>query len=1072
MRRLVLLMIWGLASLLHTVTASDLIRVSPVTDRLLVVYFDDGHINYGSASQGLSANVVYNHPLDAAMASVPSSYLITSTDDTDYQTAVSPVAAGRKSKGTEFNAPWANENKWVMGHWIYIELPYAIKKGKTYTIRLSDSLKASVENKNSFTFLYNEYSTWSPVIHINQIGYKINAPAKYAYLSQWMGDFNHGKHLAGGLNLDDLEGTYFHVVNQEDGKAVYSGTISLRRTKTNEDSDPMGVANFDEFAPERNYTHADVWQCDFSQVSTPGTYRIVVDRIGCSYPFSISKDPYFEPFYTTMKGLFIQRQGIHKYIEPGVELPRDHHPDDVDVRYNPDFKYWLNPQHGPKGWVDGTGTKVFLWGAYHDAGDWDTYPHHVKVPLALLMLYDMAPEKFSDGDIGNKYKLNVNDAEWINEGTNGIPDILDEARWLLDFYRRGRDELIRKDLGTGGVPGEYFGRDAGANSGPWQDTREWAVTAESPAATYYLAAMASWYSVCLKKAKGEATQESQILLQEAQDAYKWATTYWKAHPSEVINAVKEARYLAAACLYRITAQSSYQTDMEFYIDSDDSFNNASSDWSNPNTWFFAACNFAMLPSDFPGLDKTFQNNMVNKVKNMAKNNKIVPAQKRAFRLGFSMNRNFALGTFSTPRMLGTALAYELTGDKDFLKTIYFADDYFLGGNELNMVQVTGIGENPNRYVFHPTSWEINHYNSKVYSDESLPGLVTYFGDDDTWVKGLGDETWMRSSAYPPVDKWPESESRFDSRQSINGSEFTIHQSGLQAAVSYGYLTEGNRDNFTPNERPTVQITFPAEGQQFASNSDIQLQVSTSPNVARVEYYYNEHFIGCVTTAPFSTTWDDPADGSYTITAKAFDDKGLIVRPVNEENKVSVSISVGSGSSVSVSGVTFENCPEGNLITNSSVQLSAVIAPLDASKRELSWHSDSPEVLTVNKQGVVYTRSPGMAKVTVSTADGNYTASCMLAVVSSSSLGDTQIKRSAQPLWKIYPNPAKQKVTIEGITEPVSICARDNMGKIVFKRDNIISPLYELDISKIHNGLILIQIETKSDQGMIKKILRL
>ena len=1067
MKRLLILLVFS-GILIHAM-GSDLVSVAPVTDQIVMLYFDDGHIDYGSASQGISANKVYNHPLNTGVAGQLSSYSFISEDDPDFQPAVSPVAIGRKTKGTDYNAPWIKNNPWILGHRIYIELPKRLKRGKTYTIRLGINLQSSVDNRDSVTFMYDEFSSWSPTIHVNQIGYKTSAPAKYAYLSQWMGDFNHEDHLSGGLNMDHLERTPFHVVNQESGKAVYSGTIELRRDKSNQDSDPLGNANLDEFAPERNFTHADVWQCDFSDVGTPGTYRIVVEQMGCSYPFRISEDPYFEPFHACMKGLFIQRQGIHKYIEPGLELPRDHHPDDVDVRYNPDFKFWVEPNHGPENWVDGIGTEVYLWGGYHDAGDWDTYPHHVKVPLALMMLYDLTPEKFADGDIGNRYKLDESDKQWIDEGTNGVPDILDEARWLMDFYRRGRDELMHKNLGSGGVPGEYFGRDAGADFGPWQDTREWAVTAESPAATYYLAAMTAWYAVCLEKANAGATDESIALLQEAKDAYLWATKYGTDHPSEVNDAVKEARYLAAACLYRTTGETGYQNDLVTYIDSDNSFRYANSDWSNPNTWFFAASNYVFLPSSFPGLNHLFKQTVVSKVIQMSEENKVKPAQTRGFRLGFSMHRNFSLGTFSTPRMLGTAMAYELTEDEKFLETIYFANDYFLGGNELNTVQVTGIGEHPNWHVFHPASWEINHYNSKVYSDESLPGLVTYFGDDDTWVGGPGDETWARSSAWPSVEHWPESESRFDSRQSINGSEFTIHQSILQAAVSYGYLVEGNNERFTANQRPTVQMVCPEENQQFAPGSDILMQVNVSPDVARVQYYRDEHFIDESSTPPFSMVWKDAPEGSYTITAKVYDEEGLIARPINEENDVDVHIVVGPGREINTTGVQMENCPDDELLVGYSCQMVATVLPKEASDHDLQWVSDNEEVLTVNSLGQVYTTGMGTAKISAITKEGKHEASCYITVGEKSPLGISGVNEAIP--CRIYPNPAGQKVHIEGINEPFCVIARDAAGRMLFRDDEINHPVYKLDVSTIPSGLYLLQIITKSNKYLIRKMIR-
>lgn len=74
-----------------------------------------------------------------------------------------------------------------------------------------------------------------------------------------------------------------------------------------------------------------------------------------------------------------------------------------------------------------------------------------------MLLYDLAPGGFHNGDVGNRYQLHEYD-EWIDEGQNGIPDLLDETVWLLNYYKRAR-HVLKEYGGTGGVPG-YTGRDA------------------------------------------------------------------------------------------------------------------------------------------------------------------------------------------------------------------------------------------------------------------------------------------------------------------------------------------------------------------------------------------------------------------------------------------------------------------------------------------------------------------------------------------------------------------------------------------------------------------------------------
>jgi hypothetical protein len=62
-----------------------------------------------------------------------------------------------------------------------------------------------------------------------------------------------------------------------------------------------------------------------------------------------------------------------------------------------------------------------VWGGWHDAGDWDREDWHPTVSNELLLTYELAPHKFRDGELN------------IPESGNGIPDIVDEARWVSIF---------------------------------------------------------------------------------------------------------------------------------------------------------------------------------------------------------------------------------------------------------------------------------------------------------------------------------------------------------------------------------------------------------------------------------------------------------------------------------------------------------------------------------------------------------------------------------------------------------------------------------------------------------------
>ena len=66
-------------------------------------------------------------------------------------------------------------------------------------------------------------------------------------------------------------------------------------------------------------------------------------------------------------------------------------------------------------------------GGHHDAGDYNPRSH-IDVAQLLLDAYEVAPKKFSDGQLN------------IPESGNGIPDIVDEALWALKLWIGLQDE--------------------------------------------------------------------------------------------------------------------------------------------------------------------------------------------------------------------------------------------------------------------------------------------------------------------------------------------------------------------------------------------------------------------------------------------------------------------------------------------------------------------------------------------------------------------------------------------------------------------------------------------------------
>jgi len=238
------------------------------------------------------------------------------------------------------------------------------------------------------------------LIKLNQCGYLPDDPRKLAYLGGWLGDL-------GPLSLDDLSGS-FRVLDAQTGRAAFEGTAQLSQR-----ADPA--------------SGEDVYWLDFSPLRKPGKYVIEVEGVGRSYPFDVDAAALAPALVTVARGLYHQRCGI-ALTEPYTRFthPACHRGKAKLVTYyNSMDGKWMKmlPEK-----VDPSGKLIDGWGGWHDAGDYDRLlSRHIQTVENLLKAYDANAGKFYDGQLN------------LPESGNGIPDILDEAKWGLDWFERMYD---------------------------------------------------------------------------------------------------------------------------------------------------------------------------------------------------------------------------------------------------------------------------------------------------------------------------------------------------------------------------------------------------------------------------------------------------------------------------------------------------------------------------------------------------------------------------------------------------------------------------------------------------------
>lgn len=113
----------------------------------------------------------------------------------------------------------------------------------------------------------------------------------------------------------------------------------------------------------------------------------------------------------------------------------------------------------------------------------------------------------------------------------------------------------------------------------------------------------------------------------------------------------------------------------------------------------------------------------------------------------------------------------------------------------------------------------------------------------------------------------------------NGSNPRPTSFSLNNVVCTGSTTTNPPATTTPppgNTPPTVSLTSPANGATFTAPATVALAANASDangTVQRVEFLNGTTILNSDTTSPYSFSWTNVAAGTYSITARAFDNAG-------------------------------------------------------------------------------------------------------------------------------------------------------------------------------------------------------
>lgn len=128
----------------------------------------------------------------------------------------------------------------------------------------------------------------------------------------------------------------------------------------------------------------------------------------------------------------------------------------------------------------------------------------------------------------------------------------------------------------------------------------------------------------------------------------------------------------------------------------------------------------------------------------------------------------------------------------------------------------------------------------------------------------------------------------------NVTAIAVDAEGLQTLSTPVTITVRSASSNLP---PSVTITSPSNGQVFGSGSNVLLTASAADpegRMARVEFYRGTLLIGTATSSPYSFMWNQPAVGSYDVSAVAYDVEGLRTESLHIALTVSTNGGVTNG----------------------------------------------------------------------------------------------------------------------------------------------------------------------------------
>ncbi|MDB5259445.1 MAG: Cellulose 1,4-beta-cellobiosidase [Candidatus Taylorbacteria bacterium] len=696
--------------------------------------------------------------------------------------AKSPVKIGRQIVPSGFEGStggsYGLSNAPMVEPILYLvfDAPFVDKAVYTLTVKnIPDTIGNNFQQPKDISFTYDDDSVTGSV-QANQVGYLPVSP-KFAYVGNYLGD-------AGALP----------------GTPASCDIMNASGTKTKVASFPLEHRGLDA-----QLSGNDIYSCDFSSVTAPGTYYVSVPGFGRSYDFKIADDVYADVFRKLSDFYYNQRADIAiengQWSRPAGTLASDqkaqlHAANYVKNDFNP---LALSESGYPKS------ATYDMTGGWYDAGDYGKYVLPASAPInELLFAYELYPQKFQDGQADLP----------AGEKSDGIPDILNEVKYEMDWFQKMQASGGEQD---GGVFDRLTSQDWEIS--PYDIHTRYLAPISTHATAVYAAATAQAARVFKSDSAFERKYPGYAddLLVKAKKA--WA--YLAAHPipqpangtdvhglgigggdyqdtsntncrddkatpglancpySDVDN-----RAWAAAELYKTTGDQQYHDAFKKYWSQTEPF------WGLYNNFIFhnPKASLAYVTMHQYPTDPAIVSAIKDAYRTIA-DEEVGYTNSGKYRVGYRMDvpSYIGWGAFAQSAAKASDLikAYVILGDAKYLDAAKINLDAELGANPQSMSYITGVGSAYPQTPLHLTSiWLRQNSGAKA----ALPGIAV-FGPHYRANEGNPYNAAVQSDAniYPSFHSgsYPLLRRYFDISAIVEQSEFGINTNApILAAFAY------------------------------------------------------------------------------------------------------------------------------------------------------------------------------------------------------------------------------------------------------------------------------------------------